>query len=217
MSPWTVIHQAPLSTEFSRQEYWSVILFPSPEDLPNPRIKLGSSALQSDSLPSDTGWQYTALMYFFSSFEPVCCSMSGSNCCFLTYLQVFQKTGKMVWYSHLFSLKCNFWILILACSYVNINVQYFSSLFWATGSKTLGKQTNKQIPNTNNHFLRNMKVKMLFPQSCLTVCDPWTVAHQVPLSVEFSRKNTGMGSHSFLQGIFLIQGLNPGLLHSRWK
>ena len=41
-------------------------------------------------------------MYSFPNFEPVCCSMSGSNCCFLTHIQVSQETGKMVWYSHLF-------------------------------------------------------------------------------------------------------------------
>ena len=38
----------------------------------------------------------------FPSFEPVCCSMFGSNCCFLTCIQVSQETGKVVWYSHLF-------------------------------------------------------------------------------------------------------------------
>ena len=36
---------------FSRQEYWSGLPFPSPEDLPDPGIELGSSALQLDSLP----------------------------------------------------------------------------------------------------------------------------------------------------------------------
>ena len=36
-SPWTVAYQAPLSMEFSRQEYWSGLLFPSPEDVPNPK------------------------------------------------------------------------------------------------------------------------------------------------------------------------------------
>ena len=41
-------------------------------------------------------------MYSFSNFERVCCSMSGSNCCFLTCIQVSQKAGKVVWYSHLF-------------------------------------------------------------------------------------------------------------------
>ena len=41
-------------------------------------------------------------MYSFSYFEPVCCSMSSSNCCFLTCIQVSQETGQVVWYSHLF-------------------------------------------------------------------------------------------------------------------
>jgi len=51
VTPWTVAHQAPLSMEFSRQEYWSGLPFPSPEDLPNPGIKPRSPALQADSLP----------------------------------------------------------------------------------------------------------------------------------------------------------------------
>ena len=37
---------------------------------------------------------------------------------------------------------------------------------------------------------------------------PWTVAHQAPLSMEFSGKDTGVGSHFLLQGIFLTQGSN---------
>ena len=47
----TVAHQAPLSLEFSRQEYWSGLPFPSPEDLPDAGIEPGSPALQADSLP----------------------------------------------------------------------------------------------------------------------------------------------------------------------
>ena len=39
--------------EFSRQEYWVGLPFPSPVDLPNPRVVSGSSALQADSLPSE--------------------------------------------------------------------------------------------------------------------------------------------------------------------
>ena len=39
--------------EFSRPEHWSVWLFPSPGDLPNPGIKPTSPALQVDSLPAD--------------------------------------------------------------------------------------------------------------------------------------------------------------------
>ena len=37
----------------------------------------------------------------FSCLEPVCCSMSSSNCCFLTCIQVSQEAGQVVWYSHL--------------------------------------------------------------------------------------------------------------------
>ena len=42
---WTVTYQAALSMGFSRQEYWSGLSFPSPEDLPNPGIEPGSPAL----------------------------------------------------------------------------------------------------------------------------------------------------------------------------
>ena len=41
-TPCTVALQAPLTTEFSRQEYWSGLPFPSPGDLPNPRIEPAS-------------------------------------------------------------------------------------------------------------------------------------------------------------------------------
>ena len=40
-------------------------------------------------------------MYSFSYLEPVCCSMSSSNCCFLTCIQISQEVGQVVWYSHL--------------------------------------------------------------------------------------------------------------------
>ena len=53
VTPWTVAHQAPLSMEFSRQEYWSGLPFPSLGDLPNSGIEPGSLILQSDSLPSE--------------------------------------------------------------------------------------------------------------------------------------------------------------------
>ena len=42
------------------------------------------------------------LTYFFPNLEPVRCSMFDSKCCFLTYIQVSQEAGKVVWYSHLF-------------------------------------------------------------------------------------------------------------------
>ena len=41
-------------------------------------------------------------MYSFPNLKPVCCYTSGSNCCFLTCIQISQEAGKVVWYSHLF-------------------------------------------------------------------------------------------------------------------
>ena len=51
-------------------------------------------------------------MYFFPTLEPVCYSMSSSNCCFLTCMQSFQKAGKVVWYFHLVQ---NFSYLVVIC------------------------------------------------------------------------------------------------------
>ena len=41
-----------------------------------------------------------SLIVLRSNFDPVHCSMFGSNCCFLTHIQVPQETAKIVWYSH---------------------------------------------------------------------------------------------------------------------
>src|SRR5574338_697524 len=41
-------------------------------------------------------------MNSFSYLEPVCCSMSSSNCCFLTWIQISKEADQLVWYSHLF-------------------------------------------------------------------------------------------------------------------
>ena len=49
----TVDCQPPLSMEFSRQEYWSALLFPSPGGLLDPGIEPRSPALQADSLPTE--------------------------------------------------------------------------------------------------------------------------------------------------------------------
>ena len=51
-TPWTVAYQVPPSMGFSRQDYWSRLPFPSPEDLPNPGMEPGSPVLQEDSLPT---------------------------------------------------------------------------------------------------------------------------------------------------------------------
>ena len=85
---WTVAHQAPLSMEFSRQEYWSGLPLPSPGDLSDPGIKARSPALQADSLLSEPPGKPLGHMEAtvqFSSVtqscptlcEPMNCSTSG--------------------------------------------------------------------------------------------------------------------------------------------
>ena len=54
VTPWTVAHQVPPSMEFSRQEYWSGLPFPSSGDLPEAGIEPGSPALQADTLLSES-------------------------------------------------------------------------------------------------------------------------------------------------------------------
>ena len=54
----------------------------------------------------------------------------------------------------------------------------------------------------------------LVAQSCMTLCNPWTVACQAPLSMGILLAR--MGCHVLVQGIFPTQGTNPGLLHCRW-
>ena len=57
-------------------------------------------------------------MYSFPNLEPVSCSMSSYNCCFLTCVQIFQEADKVVWYSHLL-------------------IRIFHSLLWSIQSNDL--------------------------------------------------------------------------------
>ena len=69
-TPWTVAHQAPLSKGFSRQEYWSGLSYPPPEDLPNPGIKLTSPAS-----PALAGEFFTTGSHLRSPIPIIQCSL----------------------------------------------------------------------------------------------------------------------------------------------
>ena len=84
MTPWTVAHQAPLSMEFSRQEYWSGLPCPSPGDLPDPGIKPRSPVLQADSLPPEPPGKPVTIQ--IAPILPLRLSVSVSLCeCALFY------------------------------------------------------------------------------------------------------------------------------------
>ena len=62
VTPWTIVHQAPLSMGFPKQEYWSGLPFPTPGDLPDPGIKPASPALAGGFFATEPlgklFWQY---------------------------------------------------------------------------------------------------------------------------------------------------------------
>ena len=66
-------------------------------------------------------------MYSFPNLEPVSFSMSGSNCCFLTCIQISQEAGKMVWYSHLFQNCPQFIVIHTVKGFTIVNE---ADIFW---------------------------------------------------------------------------------------
>ena len=63
----------------------------------SPTFCMMYSAYKLNKQGDNIVWKYS-----FPNLEPVCYSMSSSNCCFLTWIEVSQEVGKVVWYSHLF-------------------------------------------------------------------------------------------------------------------
>ena len=60
-------------------------------------------------------------MYSFSYLEPVCCSMSSSNCCFLTCIWASLEAGQVVWYSYLFQNCPQFIVIHTVKGFVIVN------------------------------------------------------------------------------------------------
>ena len=76
VTPWTVAYQAPLSVGFSRQEYWSGLPCPPPEDLPNPGIEpmsLMSPALAGWFFPTGTTWDFPFFSFKRDMYQKFCC------------------------------------------------------------------------------------------------------------------------------------------------
>ena len=60
-------------------------------------------------------------MYSYPDLEPVCCSISGSNCYFLTCIQISQWAGQVVWYLHLFQNFPQFIVIHTIKDFVMVN------------------------------------------------------------------------------------------------
>ena len=106
----------------------------------------------------------------------------------------------------------HFFVLLLSQVYFN---RYFSSSIdlqaWNFFSRHLRKWKYLEHSWTECPVSCKSEVAQLRP----TLCDPWTVAHQLLCPWDSPGKNTGVGCHFLLQRIFLTQGSNPGLPHCR--
>ena len=78
VTPWTVVHQAPWSMGFPRQEYWSGLPFPSPGDLPDPGIEPMSPALAGRFFTTSATWEAQE-----GTYCPVI--SSSMNCPFIVF------------------------------------------------------------------------------------------------------------------------------------
>ena len=102
-------------------------------------------------------------------------------------------------------------------SYIKISTSVMPMVLWGTNwtQDVFLLKSLSACPTILVYFLlfSHQKVKVSITQSRPTLCD---LMHcSLPGSSVYSGKNTGVGSHSLLQGIFLTQGLNPGLLDCR--
>ena len=146
--------------------------------------------------------------------------MSSSNCCFLTCIQISQEASQVVWYSNLLKNFPQFVVIhtVEGFGIVNkaeIDVFLELSCFFddpadvgnlISGSSAFSK-TSLNIWKFTVHVLlkpglENLSITLLvcekeseseIAQSCLTLWDPWTVAHQAPPSMGFSRQEYWSG------------------------
>ena len=119
------------------------------------------------------------MTYSFPNFEPVNCSMSSSNCCILSCIQVSQETGKVAWYSHVFKNFLHFVIrTVKAFSIVNeaevdVFLEFSCFLYDPTnvGNLVSGSSAFSKPSLYIWKFLAHVLLKVKVVQLCLTLCD----------------------------------------------
>ena len=162
-------------------------------------------------------------MYSFSYLEPVCCSMSSSDCCFLICIQVSQEAGQMIWYSHLFQNFPQFIVIHTVKGFGIVNkaeIDVFRNyLAFSMIQRMLAIWSLVPLPFLKVHGSRIAEawlgestiVKVKVTLSCPTLCDPVDyTAHGI-----LQARILGVSSFSLLWGFFPTQGSNPGLPHCR--
>ena len=143
------------------------------------------------------------MIYSFINLEPVCCSTSSSNCCFLTCIQVSQEAGQVVWYSHLFQnvpVCCDPQSQASASS-----VKEKWVFFWRSPAFSMVRWQPEPVSAALPRALSHSSPAPL----CVTPC---TVDLQAPLSMGFSRQGSWRGSPCPPPGDLTHPRFEPGLL-----
>ena len=157
--------------------------------------------------------------------QSIHCPFSGSNCCFLTCIQVSQETGKVVTYSHLFKNFPQFVVIHTVKEFSVVNeaeVNVFLEFLWffydpsnvgnlISGSSAFSK-SSLHIWKFSVHVLVETSTVLSHFSHVRLFATLWTIAHQDLCPWDSPGKNTEVGWHFLLQRIFPTQELNPGLL-----
>ena len=189
-TPWTVVHQAPLSKGFSRQEYCSGLPFPSPRDLPDLGIKPTFPALQADSLLS----------------EPL-----GKSPWFSDILKIQLLLGRKFQHADHPARR----LFASPRSSAHPPALHPPQKELHAGSLLLGGRVSGTHLNTLNLGKANSELLKEVKSSGTCQLCPTLRLHGQYSPWNSPGRNTGMGSFSLLQGIFPSQELNQGFLHCR--
>ena len=221
MTPSTVALQAPLSMEFSRQEYWTGLPFPPPGDLPDPGFKVMSPAWQVHSLPlshqgSPGKWicnsLYEVIFKHFWAFDPVLYMRRRD----LKKLSMMLRSGRMIDVHTNGTDRCcrgsevGKWALTGRAG-------LFPSTHILRKANLPPFQISAGTPRCTFSALGKSVVLILLVGANLP---SWSLGPEIPTSFirllcpwNFPGKNTGVSCYFLLQGIFLIQEFNSCLLH----
>ena len=211
--------------EFSRQEYWTGLPFPPPGDLPDPGFKVMSPAWQVHSLPlshqgSPGKWicnsLYEVIFKHFWAFDPVLYMRRRD----LKKLSMMLRSGRMIDVHTNGTDRCcrgsevGKWALTGRAG-------LFPSTHILRKANLPPFQISAGTPRCTFSALGKSVVLILLVGANLP---SWSLGPEIPTSFirllcpwNFPGKNTGVSCYFLLQGIFLTQGSNLGLLYCRSK
>ena len=140
------------------------------------------------------------LHVFLSQFGTSCCSMSSSNCCFLTCIQVSLEVGKVVWYSYLLKNFSQFVVIHSVKSFSVVNETEVDFFLEFSGFSYDPIDVSNLISDSSEFWqkfwedsLLNLCIHNEVAQLYWTLCDPMDLASQAPLTLEFFKQEYWSG------------------------